>query len=205
MNLDSGSSQPQRSSNVIGKDFRSLLITKSRENSENTIETTRIISEEVSIQMSRKLNEIENSLNFQIQDAISNAITAKLSPSIQNTLETQGRMNCTTMDRGSIGLHDTPKAAIFTTGDRKSSVLQRNSEVENAQKSWEKRKRKCIFHQNSKILSRQSSVDSDNSEQNRDMVTEANPTPHMVPEFLTGRPMQSREPLKRQNLNNDES
>ena len=119
---------------MIGKDFRSLLNTNSRENSEITIETTRIISEEVSNQMSRKLNEIKNSLNFQTQDAISNAITAKISPSIQNTLETQGRMNCTTMDRGSIGLHDTPKAANFTRGDRKSSGLQRNSEVENAQK-----------------------------------------------------------------------
>ena len=41
-------------------------------------------------------------------------------------------------------------------------------------------------------------------EQNRDMVTGANPTPHMVPEFLTGRPMQSRDPLHRQNSNNDE-
>ena len=48
-----------------------------------------------------------------------------------------------------------------------------------------------------RLASRQSSIDSDNSEQNRDMVTGANPTPHMVPEFLTGRPMQSREPLQR--------
>ena len=37
------------------------------------------------------------------------------------------------------------------------------------------------------------------------MVTGANPTPHMVPEFLTGRPMQSRDLLQRQNSNNDES
>ena len=28
--------------------------------------------------------------------------------------------------------------------------------------------------------------------------------PHAVPEFLTGRPMHSREPLQRQNSNNDE-
>ena len=37
------------------------------------------------------------------------------------------------------------------------------------------------------------------------MVTGANPTPHMVPEFLTGRPMQARAPLQRQNSNKDES
>ena len=36
------------------------------------------------------------------------------------------------------------------------------------------------------------------------MVTGANPTRHTVPEFLTGRPMQSREPLQRRNSNNDE-
>ena len=42
-------------------------------------------------------------------------------------------------------------------------------------------------------MSRQSSVDSYTSEQNRDMVEGAKPTPPMVPEFLTGRPMQSRD------------
>ena len=37
------------------------------------------------------------------------------------------------------------------------------------------------------------------------MVTGANPTPHTVPEFLTGRPLQSLEPLQHQNSNHDES
>ena len=36
------------------------------------------------------------------------------------------------------------------------------------------------------------------------MVTGANLIPHMVPEFPTGRPMQSSEPLQRQNSNADE-
>ena len=55
VNLDSGSNRPHHSSNVIDEDFRSLLNTNSRENSEITIETTR---------MSRKLNEIKISLNI---------------------------------------------------------------------------------------------------------------------------------------------
>ena len=76
--LESGSNRPQQSSNVIGEDIRSLLNTNSRENSEITIETTRMIREEISNQMSRKLNEIKNSLNFQIQDTISSAITEKI-------------------------------------------------------------------------------------------------------------------------------
>ena len=37
------------------------------------------------------------------------------------------------------------------------------------------------------------------------MVTGANPTPHMLPEFLTGRPIPSGDPLQRQNSNNDDS
>ena len=53
INLDSESSKPQRASNVTGEDFRSLL-TNSRENSEITIETNRLINEEISNQMSRR-------------------------------------------------------------------------------------------------------------------------------------------------------
>ena len=78
MNLDSGSNRPQQSSNVIGEDFRSLLNTNNRENSQVKIETTRMINDERSNQMSRRLNEIKTSLNSQIQDAINNAITEKI-------------------------------------------------------------------------------------------------------------------------------
>ena len=67
VNLDSGSSRPQQSSNVLGEDFRSLPNTNSRENSEIMIESTRLITEEISNQMSRKLIEIKTSLNSQIQ------------------------------------------------------------------------------------------------------------------------------------------
>ena len=86
LNLDLVSNRPQQSSNLNGEDFRSLLNTNSRENSEVTVETNRMISEESSNQMSRKLNEIKESLNYQIQDAISIAITDQILPSIQNTL-----------------------------------------------------------------------------------------------------------------------
>ena len=37
------------------------------------------------------------------------------------------------------------------------------------------------------------------------MVTGANPNPHSIPEFLTGRPLHSREPLQRQFSINDVS
>ena len=47
LNLDSESGRLQRNSNVTGEAFRSLL-TNSRENSEITIETTRLINDEIS-------------------------------------------------------------------------------------------------------------------------------------------------------------
>ena len=98
-NLDSGSTRPQQSSNLVGEDFRSLLNTNNRENSEMTIETTRMISEGTSNQLSRKLNEIKSSLNSQIQDAITTAMAEKVLPSTQNTLDTQGRANFTVVPR----------------------------------------------------------------------------------------------------------
>ena len=205
VNLDSGSSRPQQSSNVIGEDFRSLLNSNSKENSEITIETSRLISEEISNQMSRKLNEIKTGLNFQIKDAITAAITSTVLPSIQNTLEMQGRPNFTIVDRESNGPHPSPRSTDFTLKDRRSSGLQWNAEVGNSQKTWENRSRTCFTQENSRLRSRESSTNSINSEQNRNMVTGANTTPHMFPEFLTGRSMHSRAPLQRQNSNNDES
>ena len=186
LNLDSGSNRLHQNSNLVGEDFRSLLNTNSRENSEITIETTRMINEEISNQMSGKLNEIKTSLNSQIQSAISAAITITILPSIQNTLGMQGRSNFTVVDRGSDG-------------------PQRNPEVVNMLKTKENRLKMCFTQENSRQRSRESSTESYASEQNRDMVTGANTTPHMVPEFLTGRPMHSRAPLQQQISNNDES
>ena len=48
VNSDLWSSRPQRSSNLVREDFRSLLNTNSRENSEITIETTTMIIKEIS-------------------------------------------------------------------------------------------------------------------------------------------------------------
>ena len=50
-----------------------------------------MVSDEITNQHTRKLNEIKSSLNSQIQDPISTAIAENLLPSIQNTLDTQRR------------------------------------------------------------------------------------------------------------------
>ena len=168
VNFDSGSSRPQPNSNVLGENFRSLLNTNSRENSEITVETTRMISEEISNQMSRKLIEIKNSFNSQIQEAINSVMTETVLPSIQNTLGTHGNVNYIAMDQASVGPHQSPISSNFVSRDHKSSGLQWNSEVGNAQRSWEIGPRKYFIQENNRQLSRQSSIDSDNSAQNHD-------------------------------------
>ena len=118
--------------------------------------------------MSRKLNEIKTGLNSQIKDAITAAITSTVLPSIQNTLEMQGRPKFTMVDRESNGLHPSPRSTDFTLKDRRSSGLQWNAEVENPQKTWENRSRTCFTQENSRLRSRESSSDSTNSEHNCD-------------------------------------
>ena len=143
MNLDSESSRPQRNSNVTGEDFRSLL-TNSRENSEAAIETTRLINEEIANQMSKKLNEMKTSLNSQIQNVITAAITDTVLPFIQNTLEVQGRANFTMVDQVSNGLHPSLRTNSSAIGDPRYSGLQRNPEAGNPQKTRNNRPETCL-------------------------------------------------------------
>ena len=85
--------------------------------------------------------------------------------------------------------------------DHRSGGLQWNLESENNLKTREKRDKTRFSQENDGQMSRQSSVDSITGNQNRDMATRAKLTPHMVPEFLTGRPIHSRAPLQRQDSN----
>ena len=173
VNLDLGSNRPQQSSNLVGEDFRSLLNTNSRENSEMTVETNRMISEEISNQMSRKFNEIKESLNYQIQDAISSAITVQILPSIQNTLNKHGTVDYTVMDQKSSGPHERPSTENYTKVDHRSGGLQWNLENENNHITRDKRNKTWSPRGNDGLMSRQSSVDSIPSEQNCD--TNLNP------------------------------
>ena len=75
-----------QSANPISEDFRSLIITNSRENSEITIETARLINNEITSQVTRKLDEMRSNLNTQILEVINSAITEKVLPSIQIVL-----------------------------------------------------------------------------------------------------------------------
>ena len=168
LKLDLESDRPQQSSNLIGEEFRSLLNNNSRENSEMTAETNRMINEEISNQMTRKLNEIEESLNHQIQDAVSSAITNEVLPSIQNTLYKHGKVNYKELDRESRGPQEGLTAGNYSTVDHRSGGLQWNFESENNLKTREKRDKTRFRQENDGQMSRRSSVDSISGYQNRD-------------------------------------
>ena len=105
-------------------------------------------------------------------------------PSIPNTLDMQGRDNFTMAARGSNRLQSNPRTANFTTVDRGSSGLQWtanfttvdrgfsglqwNPELENTQKVWKNCPKTCSTQENHRQVSRESSVDSYTSIQNRD-------------------------------------
>ena len=67
----------------------SLINSSSRENSENTIEIARMINNEITSQVTRKLDEIRDDINKQVLEVINSAITEKVLPSIQNVVGIQ--------------------------------------------------------------------------------------------------------------------
>ena len=98
-----------QTANPISEDFRSLINTNSRENSEITIETARLINNENTSQMTRKLDEIRSDLNTQILEVINSAISEKVLSSIQNVLGVQNPESDTIRDTQSGRLNRSPE------------------------------------------------------------------------------------------------
>ena len=71
-----------QTANPISEDFRSLINLNRRENSEVTIETTRLINNEITSQVTRRLDEIGSDLNTQIWEVIISANAERVLPSI---------------------------------------------------------------------------------------------------------------------------
>ena len=156
------------------EDFRTLLTSEDRNRCEMTMETNRLISEEKSYQMNRKIDELKRNLDTQITESINSAIHDSILPSIQNSLSGQN-------------------SGLGTNVDSRSSRLSRNTEGKKHQSVWENTKCRVQSNSNNHPQSRDCSLSSLDCRDDNDMVTGANPTPHMVPEFLTGRPTQSRD------------
>ena len=98
-----------QAANTISEDFRSLINSNSRENSEITIETARLINNEITSQVTRKLDEIRSDLNTQILEVINSAITEKVLPSIQKVLGVQNPESDAIRDSQSGRLNRSPE------------------------------------------------------------------------------------------------
>ena len=91
------------------EDFRTLLTSEDRNRCGTTMETNRLISEEISYQMNRKMDELKRNLDTQITESINSAIHDSILPSIQNSLSGQN-------------------SGLGTNVDSRSSRLSRNTE-----------------------------------------------------------------------------
>ena len=99
------------------EDFRTLLNSEDRIRNDIPIETTRFITDEITQQMSRKLDELERNLNTQITESINSAIHDSILTSIQNSLSGQN-------------------SGLGTNVDSRSSRLSRNTEGRKHQSAW---------------------------------------------------------------------
>ena len=174
----------------ISEDFRSLLKSNSRENSESTVETMRLVNSEVT----KKIDERRRELNSQLVDVINSAITEKVFPDIRNMVTSQNSVFREEVDHRSRGLNRTSE-----------ELGSRNAWKSNSKPSLASSSRQGYFRRNSDVSQ---SSDDDHEEMmtnSHDMVTGAKPTPRTVPEFLTGRPMHSREETHNSNSPRNQS
>ena len=82
---DLGSDRPRQDVIQNSEDFNSHLNSKTRENSETTLENVRLVNSEVS----RKIDELKRDLNSKILETINSAINEKKFLSFQTTLGSQ--------------------------------------------------------------------------------------------------------------------
>ena len=167
-------------------EYETFLNNNPSENSCLTIETSRAISSEISSQMSRKIQEMQTSLSSQILNVINTAIDTRVLPSIKNAVKRQNSAKNTNLDLGSDGLQEDTAAPENSQKGLRSNRLH----PENTNKSYQDAQNefpRVISNKNNQTHHRrEDSVDSQNSDDDYgyDMVTGANLTPQMVPEYF---------------------
>ena len=189
------------------EDYQTFLNNNPSENSCLTIETSRVISSEISSQMSRKFQEMQTSLNSQILDVINTAIDTRVLPSIKNAVRRQNSAKNTSLDLRSDGLHEDTAAPGNSQKDLRSNGLYPENTSKSYQDAQNEFPRLISIKNNQTNHRRENSGDSQVSddEYGYDMVTGANLTPQMVPEFLTGRPMHSQNKTPHQQCVTDDT
>ena len=189
------------------EDYQTFLNNNPSENSCLTIETSRVIISEISSQMSRKFQEMQTSLNSQILDVINTAIDTRVLPSIKNAVRRQNSAKNTSLDLRSDGLHEDTAAPGNSQKDLRSNGLHPENTSKSYQDAQNEFPRLISIKNNETNHRRENSGDSQVSddEYGYDMVTGANLTPQMVPEFLTGRPMHSQNKTPHQQCVTDDT
>ena len=171
------------------------------------METSRAISSEISSQMSKKFEEIQTNLNSQILDVINAAIETKVLPSFKNAVKSQNSAKITNFDIRSDRPHPRNSSQARPQKDLLSNGLHPEN-VSNSAGDAEKDFPRLVSMKSNRINHcRENSMDSNQSDDaiGYDIVTGANLTPQMVPEFLTGQPMQSRNKTPHQQCVNDDT
>ena len=105
------------------------------------METNRLISEEISYQMNRKMDELKRNLDTQITESINSAIHDSILPPIQNSLSGQN-------------------SGLGTNVDSRSSRLSRNTEGKKHQSAWENTQKRIQSNLNNHPRSRDISISS---------------------------------------------
>ena len=204
MEIDPESRGRQQDLDQNEPNYRSLLNTNLSENSEISVETSRMINSEISSQMSRKIEEMKSDLNSHILEVINSAIEERILPSNENVLASSREVKTTKWDLRSDGRHPDRNIQMTQNSDLESHGRHQNKFCQQVQDSGENFPKLISTSSNQNIHRRENLVDFEQSDDDGyDMVTGANLTPHMVPEFLTGRPMQSRNNIPQQNDDND--
>ena len=202
--VDQKSNERERQDQNVD-DYQTFLNNNPSENSCLTIETSRAISSEISSQMSRKFQEKQTNLNSQILDVINTAIDTSVLPSFKNAVRGQNSGENINLDLRSNGLHQ--DTAGISQKDLQSNRLQPENINKSYQAAQNEIPRLISIKSNQTNHRRENSVDSQesNDEFDYEMVTGANLTPQMVPEFLTGRPMQYQNKTPHQQSVNDDT
>ena len=185
--------------------YRSLLNTNLSENSEITVETSRMINSEISSQMSRKIEEMKSDLNSHILEVINSAIEERILPSIENVIAGSRKVKNTKWDLRSDGRHPDKNIQTTQNSDLESHGRHKGKFCQQVQDSGENFPKLITTSSNQNNHRRENLVDFEQSDDDGYMVTGANFTPHLVPEFLTGRPMQSRNTIPLPNPSTDDT
>ena len=162
--IDLESNRRDDSSNHNENDYRTYLKTKNSENSGMTVETSRAISSEISLQMSRKLEEMQTNLNSHILDAINAVIEGKVLPSIKNAVKIENSVKSTNLDLRSDGPHPSNSSQARPQVDLQSNGLQPESVSQVAEDVQNDFPRLVTMKGNRKYHCRENSIDSNQSD-----------------------------------------